>query len=574
MFVKKSNRLISKITDLIGNTPIIKIDDKLHGLKGVELYAKLEYLNPFGSLKDRTAKGMLDGSIEEIKAGEKRVIETSSGNTAKALQCICNINGIEFTTVTNRIRVSESKNILKFIGVDVFEVPKGVDTVAKIEEMCAKEPAKYYHTTQYTNPKNVATHKKTGQEILDDIGSVDYFFHVLGTSGSGKGITETLKADNPHLKKIGVVTSAESYIPGIRSMLELNDCGFFSKEDYDAIEGISAEEAKIYMKRMCRGMGILAGVSSGASFAAAVRVLKKREKDAQSQGKVDQLKPIKAVFVVCDRLETYANFIKENRFHKYHALGNTYIIIDAGENPTLPDKDFIVKICHKEFGAGADGLIYGPFIIESKGDDFSPGELTYEYRAFNKDGSEVKSALFATMIFAKYLKDKEAVKENSIRVKIANQTLNVDFLDREATNLKVTMITEPVVTGIKQFGGKEYINVYLGNENLVREEETPTKESIIERGEEVHASGEFPDGVNIQLVKVISKKHIQVETYDRGVGYALASGTSVMASCFAVRNKISSQLSVHTPGGICTVNLKEYSITAEVFKILEGEFEI
>ncbi|PKO99102.1 MAG: diaminopimelate epimerase [Bacteroidetes bacterium HGW-Bacteroidetes-8] len=590
---KRSRRLITKITDLIGNTPIIKIDKKLHGLNGVELFAKLEYLNPFGSLKDRTALGMLEENLQEIRQQGRRVIETSSGNSAKALQCICNVNGIGFTTVTNRIRVSESKNILRFIGTDIVEVSKDVNTVEMIEEMTLHAPSAYFHTTQYSNRKNIEAHNVTGEEILEDIGKVDYFIHVLGTSGSGKGIAERLKADNPLLKTVGVVTSAQSYIPGIRSAGELASCGFFRKEDYDSIEEVSANIAKCYMKKLCRGMGILAGVSSGASFAAAVSYLKREEEKHQASANTGEfleemtdrdvldntLK--KAVIVICDRLETYANFIKENRFYKYHVLGNTYIIIDAAENPAPLSREFIVKICHKEFGAGADGLIYGPLEptdhLEQAGHLVSTGHLypgqVYEYKAYNKDGSEVKSALFASMIFAKYLKDKEVVKSDSIPVKIAEQKMSVEFLNREATRIKVT-IKEPVVTGSRVIGNREYVEVYLGNENLVTEEENPTREKITGIGEEIHSSDEFPDGVNIQLVNIISRNHIQIETFERGVGYTLASGTSVMASCFAMKNRLGLSVSVHTPGGICKVNLNQCSITAEVFKIFEGEFEM
>lgn len=592
MIVKKSQRLISQITDLIGNTPIIKIDEKIHGLKGVELYAKLEYLNPFGSLKDRTAMGMLGDNLQEIASQGRRVIESSSGNTAKALQCICNVNGIGFTTVTNRIRVSESKNILKFIGTDIVEVSKDMNTVAMIEDMTLRDPSAYFHTTQYSNRKNIEAHNVTGDEIVEDIGKVDYFIHVLGTSGSGRGIAERLRASNTQLKSVGVVTSAESYIPGIRSATELGSCTFFKREEYDTVEEVSADTAKCYMKKLCRQMGILAGVSSGASFAAAVNYLKSEEekqtfaKRDDSSGNLpdkdvreNSLK--KAVFVVCDRLETYANFIKENRFYKYHVLGNTYIIVDATENPASLNSappfgsEFIKRICHKEYGAGADGLIYGPLdqtrhLNHAANLDPSP---IYEYKAYNKDGSEVKSALFASMIFAKYLKDKEVVKGESISVKIASQIMGVNFLNKEATRIKVT-IKEPVITGTSIIEGREYINVFLGNENLVSEEENPAREKITGIGEEIHSSGQFPDGVNIQLVNIISRNHIQVETFERGVGYTLASGTSVMASCFAMKSRLALSVSVHTPGGICKVDINQCSITAEVFKIFEGEFEM
>ncbi|OFY44384.1 MAG: diaminopimelate epimerase [Bacteroidetes bacterium GWF2_40_14] len=544
--------LINKITEIIGKTPIIKIDLKIHGLSNIELYAKLEYLNPFGSLKDRTAFGMLKESIDDIKRSGKSVIETSSGNTAKALQCICSINGIDFITVTNRIKVSESKNILKFLGTNVIEVSKDVNTVGRIEEMIAQQPDKYYHTSQYTNSRNVSSHFETGREIYEDIGKVDYFISVLGTSGSSMGISKILHEKNPEMLTVGVVTSRDSYIPGIRTEEEMQDCGFFSKENYDFIEDVGVESANIYMKKLCREMGILAGVSSGAALAAAVNFLGKIDKALKEKHK--------AVFVVCDRLEIYANFIKENRFYKYHVLGNTYIVIDPRENPIDLTRQRIADICNKEFGVGADGIILGPFINNDE----------YVYRAFNRDGSEVKSAVFGSMIFAKYLKDKEIVRGDSIKVRISDQEMKVLFLNQEATKILVK-IKEPHITGSVSISGKDYTCVNLGNDNIVREEKELSRSLIIAEGEEVMNSGIYPDGVNIQLVNRISDNHLQIETYERGVGYTLASGTSVIASCFAQKEHLKREVNVHTAGGMCKVNLVDYSITAEVFKIYEGE---
>ncbi len=114
--------------------------------------------------------------------------------------------------------------------------------------------------------------------------------------------------------------------------------------------------------------------------------------------------------------------------------------------------------------------------------------------------------------FCKYLKDKEVVKADSIPVKITEQKMSVELLNREATRIKVT-IKEPVVTGGRVIGNREYVAVYLGNENLVREEESPFREKITERD----------------------------------VGYTLASGSSVMASCFAMKNRFGLSVYVHTP---------------------------
>jgi cysteine synthase len=96
--------IVKNITDLIGNTPLLEIDNSIHGLKNINLYAKLELFNPFGSVKDKTAWAMLREHIDEIKNSGQTVIESSSGNTAKAIQMICGINEIPFKIVTNRVR--------------------------------------------------------------------------------------------------------------------------------------------------------------------------------------------------------------------------------------------------------------------------------------------------------------------------------------------------------------------------------------------------------------------------------------------------------------------------------------
>ena len=194
--------IIDSITEAIGRTPILRIDGQIHGLKNIDLYAKLEYLNPFGSLKDRTAYGLLQDEIDYIKEHGLTVIETSSGNTAKALQSICNINGIRFRTITNRIRVSESRSIIKYLGADILEVSKDVNTIERIEEIIAADHGKYFHTAQYSNNNNVKAHYETGREIYEDAGSIDYLFSVLGTSGSSRGITMYLKEKNPDLVSV------------------------------------------------------------------------------------------------------------------------------------------------------------------------------------------------------------------------------------------------------------------------------------------------------------------------------------------------------------------------------------
>ena len=307
--------LYNNITELIGNTPILKIDEKVHGLKNVNLYVKLELFNPFGSLKDRAAYYMLKDDIEDIKKNGQTVIESSSGNTAKALDIIASINGIKFKTVTNRIKVPETKNILKVMGAEIDELP-GIsecpdptdpnDPVQYIERMIVEEPEKYFHTSQYTNLKNPAAHYNgTGKEIYNDVGKVDYFFGTVGTTGSSRGISEYLQEKNPSLKKIGIIATKGDNIPGIRNMDEMYEVGIFDKSLYNDVVAVNSMDAIESMLTLIRKCGVLGGPTSGACYRGALDYLKNIDDKLE--------KPITAVFVACDRVEWYMSYIEKRR---------------------------------------------------------------------------------------------------------------------------------------------------------------------------------------------------------------------------------------------------------------------
>ena len=307
--------LYKSVTELIGNTPLIEISKEITKLKNINVYAKCELYNPFGSLKDRAGYAMLKDEIQKLKENKMTVIESSSGNTAKALQIICSMNGIPFKTVTNRIKISETKEILKVAGAEIEELP-GLsecpdptdpnDPVAYIERIVSENPNKYYHTNQYTNLKNPKAHyEHTGKEIYDDLGKVDYFFGTLGTTGSSRGTIEYLLEKNKNLKKIGIIAEKGDTIPGIRNKDEMYEVGIFNKSLYDEIVSVNSDEAVEEMLVLNRKCGILGGPTSGAAFKGTLKYL--REID-------DKLKePANAVFIACDRMEWYMSYIKKRR---------------------------------------------------------------------------------------------------------------------------------------------------------------------------------------------------------------------------------------------------------------------
>ena len=307
--------LVNRITDLIGNTPLLRLDHALHGLKNIELYAKLELLNPFGSIKDKSAWTVLKNDIEQIATEGKSVIESSSGNMGKAMQVLCSMHGVTFKIVTNRIKVPEVKQVLQVLGAEIDEMP-GLsecpdpmdpnDPIAFIEQMVASEPGKYYHTSQYTNLKNVEAHyEMTGKEIVADLPHVDFFIAGLGTTGSTRGTGTYLKEQNPAVKNIGVIASKGDLLPGIRNVDEMYEVGLFKKDFYDDIVEVSADESIDAMLMLIRKAGVLAGPTGGGSLAAALKYLKPLDEKLTHKHH--------AVFIVCDRVEWYLSYLQKQR---------------------------------------------------------------------------------------------------------------------------------------------------------------------------------------------------------------------------------------------------------------------
>lgn len=307
--------IVQRMTDLIGNTPLLEISPEVHGLKNINLYAKLELLNPFGSVKDKTAWNMLRHDLPEIKEKSQTVIEASSGNTAKAIQMICSMHDIPFKILTNRVRVKEVKQILQLLGTEIEELPGQSqcldptdpnDPLFIVEKIMSAAPGKYFHTTQYTNERNLEVHyEMTGEEIARDLDRVDYFFGGLGTTGSTRGTGMFLKKQNPGLKNIGIISSKGGFIPGIRNSDEMYEVGLFDRNFYDAVVEVNTDQSLNAMLLLIRSCAVLSGPTGGASLAGSLQYL--REVDGTLTEKKN------AVFLVCDRVEWYLSFVQKYR---------------------------------------------------------------------------------------------------------------------------------------------------------------------------------------------------------------------------------------------------------------------
>ncbi|WP_066942974.1 pyridoxal-phosphate dependent enzyme [Streptomyces lushanensis] len=308
------------ITQVIGNTPLVRIDPEVHGLRHIDLYAKLEMLNPFGSVKDRAAWNMARPGLPAAVERGSQLVELSSGNTAKALAVIAGMHGLSFKSVTNRMRIPEIKELLLLLGAEIEELPgrsecldptDTEDPLTLFHRALSGPDSAYLHTDQYFNARNTEAHALgTGPEIVKDLdGRVpDWFVACVGTAGSSTGVARALREHDSRVRVVGLVADKSDFIPGIRTLDEVHEVGLFDPATYDTVEPVTADEAIDGMLTLARRCGILAGPTGGAAYFGTVRRL--RETDA---GLTDGDERQAAVFIVCDRIESYLSYVKQRR---------------------------------------------------------------------------------------------------------------------------------------------------------------------------------------------------------------------------------------------------------------------
>ncbi|WP_045559660.1 pyridoxal-phosphate dependent enzyme [Streptomyces sp. FxanaA7] len=312
------------ITDAIGDTPLVRIDPAVHGLRNIDLYAKLEMLNPFGSLKDRAAWSMTRQDIAGAKERGETIVELSSGNTAKALALIAGLHGLPFKSVTNRMRVPEIKDLLLLLGAEIEELPGQTecldptdteDPLTLFHQRLNRPGGAHLHTDQYFNALNTEAHATgTGPEIIADLDgrAPDWFIACVGTAGSSTGVARALRAHDPAVRVVGLVGRKGGFIPGIRTVDEVQEVGIFDPATYDTLESVSADEAIDGMLTLLRRCGLLAGPTGGAAYHGAVRHLAAvdAELTAADAGSTERKT---AVFIVCDRVESYLGYVRQRR---------------------------------------------------------------------------------------------------------------------------------------------------------------------------------------------------------------------------------------------------------------------
>ncbi|MFF2080090.1 pyridoxal-phosphate dependent enzyme [Kitasatospora sp. NPDC058162] len=313
------------ITDAIGDTPLVRIDPAVTGLRNIDLYAKLELLNPFGSVKDRAAWNMTREALPAAVERGDTVVELSSGNTAKALALIAGMHGLPFKSVTNRMKVPEIKDLLLLLGAEIEELPGRAecldptdtdDPLTRIHRMLSEAESGYLHTDQYFSPLNLDAHLTgTGPEIVRDLDgrAPDVFIACVGTAGSSTGVATVLRAHNPAVEVVGLVAHKSDFIPGIRTIDEVHEVGLFDPGTYDTIESVTSDQAIDGMLTLVRRCGLLAGPTGGGAYYGALRHLRALDAelaDSESAGSGERRT---AVFIVCDRVESYLGYLRDRR---------------------------------------------------------------------------------------------------------------------------------------------------------------------------------------------------------------------------------------------------------------------
>lgn len=282
------------ILDKIGNTPLIRIEKLTQGLKNVEIYAKAEWLNPGGSVKDRPALGIIETAEKEGKlTKEKRgdcpiILDSSSGNMAIAYGMIGAIKGYRVEMILPENASEERKKVLRTYGVKLtFTDPaEGIDgAIRYVHQLYEKNPDKYFFADQYNNKANPLAHyKTTGKEIIKQTkGKITHFVVGIGTSGTIMGAGKRLKEFNPKIKLIAVEPEdAHHGIEGLKYMGSAIVPSIYNEKFLDGKISVKTEDAYEYARKLALVEGLLVGESSGAAIWASLHLAKQLEEKGET----------------------------------------------------------------------------------------------------------------------------------------------------------------------------------------------------------------------------------------------------------------------------------------------------
>ena len=282
-------KIFSSIDSLIGKTPIAQLCriEARHGT-AARIFAKLEYFNPAGSVKDRVAKRMiLDAEAAGLLTSDTVIIEPTSGNTGIGIAAVAAARGYRVIIVMPSNMSQERVKLIRAYGAEVIltDAALGMTGAIKHAEKLAEMIKPSFIPAQFSNPSNPLAHAETGEEIYSDMGGeVDVFVAGVGTGGTLSGVGEYLKGKNPNVRVVAVEPESSPFLSrGVSGRHGIQGIGAGFLPDnlntgiYDSIITVTDEDAKAASRELARAEGYLVGISSGAALHAAITLAKKEE---------------------------------------------------------------------------------------------------------------------------------------------------------------------------------------------------------------------------------------------------------------------------------------------------------
>jgi len=281
-------KIANNVTDLIGNTPLVRINRLAQGC-AAQVVAKLEFQNPAHSVKDRIGLSMLEAAERagRIKT-DTIILEPTSGNTGIGLAMVCAARGYKCVLVMPDTMSKERRMLLRAYGAELVLTPgaeRMVGCIKKAQEMAAADP-RYFIPQQFENPANPDVHRRTTAEEIwrDTDGTADFLVSGIGTGGTITGVGEVIKSRKPSFKCVAVEPDASPVLsggqPGSHPIQGIG-AGFvpaiLNMKVVDEIIRVKNDDAFDIARRMAREEGLLVGISSGAAMWAALQVAKRAE---------------------------------------------------------------------------------------------------------------------------------------------------------------------------------------------------------------------------------------------------------------------------------------------------------
>lgn len=267
------------VFDMVGGTPLLRLPSIGRELIGVELYAKAEFFNPTGSVKDRAAKAMImDGIARGLLTHDKTIIDATSGNTGIAYAAIGTALGYKVTLCLPANATEERKKLMRLYGAEIIETDPLESSDGAYNEcrrLVAEHPEKYFYPDQYNNDANWKAHSEgTAAEIWEQTDHrVTHFVAGTGTSGTFMGTTRGLKHFNPAIKSVLMQPDSPFHgLEGMKHMASTIKPGIFDESIADIRLEVSTYEAYAMTRRLVREEAVLVGISSGANVAAALKL--------------------------------------------------------------------------------------------------------------------------------------------------------------------------------------------------------------------------------------------------------------------------------------------------------------